>query len=58
MAGDRPRHDRIVLENALGLAPQVDVLLLAQASMARLAEALSAEIGRPGLSSLRTAEEL
>lgn len=57
MSGDRERHDRMVLEGALTLAPQVDVIVLAQASMARLAPMLSKETGHEVLSSPRLAVE-
>ena len=51
MAGDRERHDQMVLEGALSLAPEVDLIVLAQASMARLAPMLSEKTGREVLSS-------
>jgi Asp/Glu/hydantoin racemase len=40
MSGDRPRHDAMVADQAARLAKDVDVIVLAQASMARLAEPL------------------
>jgi Asp/Glu/hydantoin racemase len=39
-AGDQTTHDRLVRENVLGLALRVDVVLLAQASMARVLETI------------------
>lgn len=57
-AGDLARHDRIVQEHLRDLMERVDVVLLAQASMARVADALSAgEGGAPVLSSPRPAVE-
>ncbi|NPV08871.1 MAG: Asp/Glu/hydantoin racemase [Anaerolineae bacterium] len=53
MGGDKQRHDRMVLEGALDLAPQVEILTLAQASMTRLAPWLSQETGLEVLSSPR-----
>jgi len=38
-SGDLPKHDRIVLKALTELMPRNDVILLAQASMARVAEA-------------------
>lgn len=40
MSGDTARHDSLVQNGLETLAPQVDVIVLAQASMARVAEAL------------------
>ncbi len=39
-AGDLERHDRLVREQMVGLMERADVVLLAQASMARVAETL------------------
>ena len=39
-AGDRERHDEIVREGLRGLSGEVDVVVLAQASMARVADTL------------------
>lgn len=55
MSGDRERHDQIVLEGARKLAPEVEIIVLAQASMSRLAPLLSREIGKEVLSSPRLA---
>ena len=41
LAGDRPTHDRIVRENLLALMGKVEAVVLAQASMARIADALA-----------------
>jgi len=57
-AGDGAQHDRLVREAALALAPRVDVIALAQASMARVLDVLPAtECPVPVLSSPRTALE-
>lgn len=57
MSGDREGHDDLVLENALELAKEVDVIVLAQASMSRLAPYLTEEIGVEVLGSPRLAVE-
>lgn len=57
MGGDRERHDAMVLQAARELAPQVDLLVLAQASMARLAPSLQAALGTQVLSSPRAGVE-
>ena len=57
MSGDRERHDQMLLEGARELAPQVDLIVLAQASMSRLAPALSQEVGKEVLGSPRLAVE-
>lgn len=51
VGGDRERHDAMVLAAARDLAPRVDVVVLAQASMARLAPALQEAVGVPVASS-------
>ena len=58
-AGDLERHDALVREGLRVLLPQVDVVVLAQASMARVADALDAEEtgGTPILSSPRLGME-
>ena len=53
MGGDRERHDAMVIEQALDLAKNVDTIVLAQASMGRLAEVLREKTGLPVLSSPR-----
>jgi len=57
MAGDKERHDAIVMDAARALAPKVDVILMAQASMTRLAPAVQQATGRPVLTSPRLAIE-
>ncbi|MEU9207644.1 aspartate/glutamate racemase family protein [Streptomyces sp. NPDC048415] len=57
MSGDRDRHDALVLEGARKLAAQVDAIVLAQASMARLAPAIAEAVGKPVLSSPRSGVE-
>lgn len=51
LAGDRARHDKRVLDMAAQLAPAVDVLVLAQASLAHLQPVLTTTTGRPVLAS-------
>ncbi|MGQ9553535.1 MAG: aspartate/glutamate racemase family protein [Anaerolineae bacterium] len=53
MAGQRESHDEMVLAGARELAPRVELIALAQASMTRLAPKLSQETGLPVLSSPR-----
>lgn len=55
--GDRPRHDQMVSEQAAELAHDVDVIVLAQASMQRLVGRLHDETGLPVLSSPRMGVE-
>lgn len=58
VSGDTARHDQLVSAGLQELAPQVDVVVLAQASMARVIENLPAETRQvPILSSLRLAVE-
>lgn len=57
MAGDRERHDGMVSEAAHKLASEVDLIVLAQASMTRLVPNLSKETGLRVLSSPRLAIE-
>lgn len=52
-AGDKATHDRIVMEALRQLASRVDVIVLAQASMASVAEQLTEEMKVPVLSSPR-----
>ena len=51
MAGDQEGHDQMVLAQAQMLAPQVELLVLAQASMTRLAPMLAEATGLEVLSS-------
>ena len=57
MSGDRPQHDAMVIEQAVDLAKNVDTIVLAQASMGRLAETLREKTGLPVLSSPRMGVE-
>lgn len=56
-AGDPERHDELVRAGLRELLPRVDVVVLAQASMARVAAQLSTEetLGKPILASPRLA---
>jgi len=49
--GRRELHDRLVTEAAASLAPRVDRIVLAQASLAHLAKPLAAQLGLPVLAS-------
>lgn len=51
LRGDTERHDQMVMEKATELAREVDLILLAQGSMARLAFPLSQRVSIPVLSS-------
>jgi len=57
MAGEKERHDQMVIESARELAPQVEIIVLAQASMTRLAPRLAEETGLEVLSSPRLGVE-
>lgn len=57
MGGDREAHDDMVSSEAAALAKDVDLIVLAQASMARLAPRLSRETGIPVLASPRLGVE-
>ena len=57
MRGEKDEHDAMVLETARQLAPGVDLILFAQASMTRLAPAVQKATGRPVLTSPRLAIE-
>lgn len=57
MSGDRDKHDAMVEENARLLAKEVDLIVLAQASMSRLAPELTQKVGVPVLGSPRLAVE-
>ena len=55
-AGDRSSHDELVRDGLRRLCQEVDVVVLAQASMARVVDAAADEVGRvPVLSSPRLA---
>jgi Asp/Glu/hydantoin racemase len=51
MAGDGEGHDDLILKTARQVAEQVDLLVLAQGSMARMERRLQDETGKPVLSS-------
>ena len=57
MAGDRAGHDAKITDEAVRLARTVDTIVLAQASMNRMADALHAATGVPVLSSPRSGVE-
>lgn len=57
MGGDRAAHDDMVSREAAQLAKDVDLIVLAQASMAQLAPRLSQETGIPVLASPRLGVE-
>ena len=49
--GDKDKHDRLIIEAARSIAEDVDAIVLAQGSMARLEEQLATITGKPVLSS-------
>ncbi|ARC58406.1 hypothetical protein AS850_15070 [Frondihabitans sp. 762G35] len=57
MGGDREKHDALVTEQAVSLAESVDIIVLAQASMSRLAGVLAERTGLEVLSSPRMGVE-
>ncbi len=57
MGGDKERHDEMVIESARKLAPSVQILVLAQASMTRLAPRLKEETSLEVLTSPRLGVE-
>jgi Asp/Glu/hydantoin racemase len=57
MSGDKERHDAMVVEAAGALAAETDLLVLAQASMARLVPVIAEAVGKPVLSSPRSGVE-
>lgn len=57
MSGDREKHDAMIIEQAVDLAEDVDLIVLAQASMNRLAGVLQEKTGRTVLSSPRSGVE-
>lgn len=57
MGGDKERHDEMVVESAKKLAPSVEILVLAQASMTRLAPRLKEETSLEVLTSPRLGVE-
>lgn len=57
MSGDREKHDAMVTEQAMDLAKSVDMIVLSQASMNRLAGSLHEQTKLPVLSSPRIGVE-
>ena len=55
--GDGGRHDELLMATALRLAGDVDLLVLAQGSMARMEEEIAEATGKPVLSSPRSGVE-
>jgi Asp/Glu/hydantoin racemase len=53
MSGDRDKHDEMIIEQAMDLAKNVDMIVLAQASMSRLAAVLQEKTQMTVLSSPR-----
>lgn len=51
MGGDNEEHDRRVLQKAMEISDKVDVILLAQGSMARVENRIISETGKPVLTS-------
>lgn len=52
--GNTALHDQILMQAALAVADKVDVIVLAQGSMARMQELIARATGKPVLSSLRS----
>ncbi|HZG83759.1 aspartate/glutamate racemase family protein [Paenibacillus sp.] len=57
VSGRPEEHDRLLLETAVRVAAEADVLVLAQGSMARMEQKLREAIGKPVLSSPRLGVE-
>lgn len=51
ISGDRDRHDNLILEAARKLAPEVELFVLAQGSMARMEDEIASATGKKVLSS-------
>ncbi|MCU0379108.1 MAG: aspartate/glutamate racemase family protein [Bacteroidales bacterium] len=51
ISGNKDLHDQLIMKRALEIAADVDVIVLAQGSMARMEQALSAATGKRVLSS-------
>ena len=58
MGGNGDEHDALILKTAKAIAGEVDVIVLAQGSMARMQEKLQQETGKPVLSSPLLAVQL
>ncbi len=54
VSGNAELHDQRIRDTANRIAPSVDLIVLAQGSMARMEEALRKATGKPVLSSLRS----
>ena len=57
-SGDTGKHDDLIMETARRVSDKCEVILLAQASMARMEEPLSSALGKPVFSSPRRALEM
>lgn len=57
LAGDGARHDEIVSRNLIELAQHVDLIVLAQVSMGRVADSLGDQVSVPVLTSPRLGME-
>ncbi|NHW33209.1 Asp/Glu/hydantoin racemase [Paenibacillus aceris] len=57
ISGKPEEHDRLLLETAMRVAKEADVLVLAQGSMVRMEKALEEATGKPVLSSPRSGVE-
>jgi Asp/Glu/hydantoin racemase len=57
LSGDPGRHDTILMETALRAAGSADAVVLAQGSMARMAESIAKDSGKPVFSSLQSGVE-
>ena len=53
MSGERAAHDKLVMDSVENLAKSVDIIVFAQASMARLAEEAAKTVGKDVLTSPR-----
>jgi aspartate/glutamate racemase len=51
IAGDSAKHDALILETAQQVAERVELMILAQGSMARMEKTLTDRIGKPVMSS-------
>lgn len=54
VSGDPDTHDTALMETAVRLAKQTELIVLAQGSMARMEQALAKKTGKPVLSSTRS----
>ena len=53
MSGDAEKHDALILQTAKDIADKVDVIVLAQGSMAKMQDKLAQATGKQVLSSPR-----